>query len=96
MYAFSAVKDGNTTTTMKMKGITLNHTTMKRLNMDLLKKKVKKFIRTGVQEETDIVEERIQRQTDRTVVTAPLRKKYRVVYDKRRILRDGSTLPFGY
>ena len=96
MYAFKSVKDGRPNITMKMKGITLNHTTMKRWNMSMLKKKVKKFIRSGVQEETDIVEERIRRQADRTVVTAPIRKKYRVVYDKRRISRDGSTFPFGY
>lgn len=96
MYAFNAVKDGKSDITVKIKGITLNHTTMKRLNMKTMKKAVQQFIRTGDREEIELVENRIRRQQDRTVVTKPLRKKFRVVYDKRQILRDGSTLPFGY
>ena len=80
---------------MKMKGITLNSTTAKRLNFNTMRTAVKAFLRGNLQE-TEIVENRIQRRDDRTIVTAPLRKKFRVVYDKRQLIRGGFTLPFGY
>lgn len=90
------MKGGVRKTTMKMKGITLNNTTMKRMNIKMLEKAVKQFIETGERIEEHVVMNRIQRQPDRTIVTATQRKRFRVVYDKRRILADGTTLPFGY
>ena len=96
MYAFNAVKDGQSKITMKLKGITLNNTTMKQLNLKMLRGRVKQFIKDGTREEIEVVQNRIQRQKDRTIVTAPLRKKFRVVYDKRRVIAGGDTLPFGY
>lgn len=89
-------KDQKEKSCVKVRGITLNSTTGKRLNFSVLKELVLHYLNTGTRDNIDIVMDRIQREPDRTVVTKTLRKRYRVVYDKRRVLRNGSTLPYGY
>ena len=97
VYAYRMLtKDGEQKTCIKVRGITLNSTTSKTLNFDTLKELVLEFLETGNRSDVHVVMNRIQRQSDRTIVTKCMRKRYRVVYDKRRVLADGSTLPFGY
>ena len=81
---------------VKIRGFTLNSTSSKQLNFKSLKRLVALFLRNGCRERIDVAMHQIRRLPDRTVVTRTVRKSYRVVFDKCRVLRSGHTLPFGY
>ena len=81
---------------VKIRGFTLNSTTANELNFDNLKKVVLAFVESGKKEEISVFLSRIERCADRKVVTKNMKKIYRSVYDKRSVLSDGSTLPYGY
>lgn len=81
---------------VKIRGFTINATAANVLNYKTLRNLVKTLIRTGVQDKLNVVIRKILKTPDREVTTAIVRKTYRCVYDKRRLLRDGTTLPFGY
>ena len=59
--------------------------------------KIKKIVTTSEQLTENVEQNLITRdKTNWTVHTKTCRKKYRLVYDKRVILDDLSTIPFGY
>ena len=97
-YSFKVwgTKDKRIHTVVKVKGVPLNFTSVKHVNFNIMKRKVQAFVRTGAQEETSVVSWRIRRLPDHRVVTRAERKKYRVVYDKRVVKRDYTTVPYGY
>ena len=53
------------------------------------------FIRDGESSKTIVTQPQILRNKDRDVYTADVPKKYGVNYDKRWVLPDGTTLPYG-
>ena len=77
----------------KVKGFALNVTASKIIDFD----KIKKIVTTN-EEITETVEQNLitRDKSNWTVHTKTCRKKYRLVYDKRVILDDLSTVPFGY
>ena len=82
---------------MRVKGITQTQECSERVNFDSVKDLVEGFL----QGSTGVVLEAPQRTTRRDkrsfqLKNATFQKKFRVVYDKRRLFPDGTTLPFGY
>ena len=95
-YGYKVMKrDGKTETVVKIRGFTLNYHAARQLNFDTLKKKVMAFARGEEDGATTIVQPTIARTSDRRVVTKDVAKKYGVVYDKRWVVFDLSTLPYG-
>jgi len=81
----------------KVRGITLSNTTSKRVNFKSLRRMVKQYVQLGKKEEINIVSTRIDRK-NRTnkIVTRPAVKRFRVVYDKRIVKRNFTTVPYGW
>ncbi len=79
-----------------MKGHPLDYTAMKHINTRTMKKMVKAFVESGQQEEVVVVSPRIRREGHHRIVTKLIRKIYRVVYDKRVVRKDFTTVPYGY
>jgi G:T-mismatch repair DNA endonuclease (very short patch repair protein) len=88
----------------KVKGFTLNSKNAAAVNFHSMKSMVMKVgnIKNNiVVEDNDddtitVSQDRISRTKDHHVVTRPENKTWRVVYDKRQIQPDLSTLPWGY
>ena len=83
-------------TVIKLRGFTLNSITARELNFVNMRRLIKKYIATRDCDQVFVVFNRIERLRDRTVITKASMKTYRVVYEKRRLLSDGSSLPYGY
>jgi len=81
---------------IKVKGHPLDFTAMKHINAGTMKRMVKAFVKSHRQDEVVVVSPRIQRVDHHVLVTRLVRKTYRVVYDKRVVCDDYSTLPYGY
>ncbi|XP_061170591.1 uncharacterized protein LOC133179932 [Saccostrea echinata] len=77
---------------LKVKGLTLNFRASNIVSPETLEKMLKK----EMDEVTVSYPYKIQRTRDHQVKTVPLDKKYRIVYDKRQILKDYNTIPYGY
>jgi len=81
----------------KVRGITLSNTTSRRINFQSLRRMVKKYVERGETDQINIISNRIDRkQKTNRVVTRPAVKKFRIVYDKRIIRRDFTTVPYGW
>jgi hypothetical protein len=87
--------DGKEKTHVKIRGFTINSETAKQLNFKNLKRLVHDYVQEHTRNTIDVSMSRIMRTRDRDVVTKTMRKTYRVVYDKRFVLADFSTLPYG-
>ena len=94
-YAYRVKKgDGSTVEKIKIRGFTVNHATAAHLNFGALKEKVVAFV-DGVEDYALVEQPRIGRTEAREVVTREGIKKHRVVYNKRWVLQDFTTRPFG-
>jgi len=88
---------GKTYCTAKVRGFTLNHTTSKRLNFKRIQKMVKAFVESGgTSEVVSLIFTQIRRLQGGVITTKDVKKDYRIVYDKRCVLPDGTTIPYGY
>lgn len=76
----------------KVKGLTLNHRASQIVTMKALEKMI--FKELG--EVTVTYPHKIQRTKRHELLTKRFTKKYQMVYDKRQIIDDFKTLPFGY
>ncbi len=81
---------------MKVKGFCITHNILAAINFDNLREKVFAFVQEQDRQETVVHIQRIERTAERNIVTVTRKKVYRVTYDKRVILEDFSTLPYGY
>ena len=90
----------------KVRGITLNHDVVRKVNFDAMREMVKQIDaadgrayddETGEEAIVPVVyPHRIQRDGPGKVYTKAVTKKYRLVYDKRVIQPDKTTLPYGF
>ncbi len=81
---------------IKIRGFTLSYASARKLNFKTLRRLVRKYVRFGLREKVPVVQPQIVRtQKIGEVVTKDQSKDYGVTYDKRWILEDFSTLPFG-
>lgn len=96
-YKVAGTSDGKKHTNIKVKGITLSNTTEKRVNFTTIRNMVLKFVKELHKTELNIILSRIevQRKTHE-VLTKNVTKKFRIVYDKRIVFLDGTTIPYGW
>ncbi len=95
-YAYKVRKmDGSTATKIKIRGFTLNYEAASKLNLKNLRNKVFDFVNFRRIHTTTIVQPQIGRSYTREVITRDISKRYSVVYSKRWVLADFSTVPFG-
>lgn len=80
----------------KIRGFTLDSTASKRLNFKSLKNDVLQFVQQNDPEEKTLIFPQIVRTVDRKVLSKMSKKKYRVVYDKRVVRKDATTVPYGW
>ncbi|XP_072572595.1 uncharacterized protein [Paramormyrops kingsleyae] len=88
----------NGKTQLKCKGITLNYEACQKVNLDSMIGLIENYI-GGCRNDPPIMTHYNKIERDMKsfrLFNRPLDKKVRVVYDKRRLLTSGETLPFGY
>ena len=95
-YKVFSTKDQKIHQVIKVKGHPLDYTAMKHINARNMEIMVKAFVKSGQQEQVVVVMPKIARVGHHITVTRLVRKVYRVVYDKRVVLPDYSTVPYGY
>ncbi|CAG5896577.1 unnamed protein product [Menidia menidia] len=82
---------------MRVKGITQTHESSQRVNFDSVKELVENYLQGSRGDVLSAPQRTIRRDKKGfQLQNATFQKKFRVVYDKRRLFADGSTLPFGY
>lgn len=95
-YKVWSTKEKKEKVSMKVKGFRITQDISAELNFETLRQKVHAFVKDQDRQETIIRIQRIERNAERQVVTVIRKKVYRVTYDKRVILPDFSTLPYGF
>ena len=82
----------------KVQGITLNHTTLQKINPDVIRSLV--YLHTECDAEAKVtinIPFKITRdKKEKNIVTKKMKKDYRIVYDKRVIRDNYKTLPYGF
>ncbi|KAM4525040.1 uncharacterized protein PAE49_001105 [Odontesthes bonariensis] len=82
---------------MRVKGITQTHECSEKVNFDSIRELVEGYLGDSRDGVIETPQRTIRRDKKRFLLkNATFLKKFRVVYDKRRLLPDGTTLPFGY
>jgi len=87
--------NGKEVEVVKSKGIPLKGAAESKIHLSIMKDKVEKFVSVGLREQICIPLVIINKRRHH-VYTKKTEKKFRVTYDKRRILPDYNTVPFGY
>lgn len=82
-------------TEIKIRGLTLNSTSSKKLNFDTLKDVLFAWF-DNQPKNIDIVSSKIVRKPNRDVVTQNVKKSYSFVYDKCIVKPDYTCVPYGY
>jgi len=83
-------------TALKIRGFRMNNRAADLLKLEVVKNMVFDFVKNCTVSTIDIPYSQITRDKDRNVLTKPVNMKYRVVYDKRIVLSDFTTIPYGY
>ena len=82
---------------MKVKGITQTRECSELINFDSTKELVEGYLEGSKERFLETPQQTIKRDKNGFLLkNATFKKKFRVVYDKRRVFPDGTTLPFGY
>ena len=81
----------------KMKGVTINSEVDKRVTFGKMKNMITEVLEDVADRTTmNLPQFVINRDRDHHVFSRTINKRFRFTFNKRRILMDGSTLPFGY
>jgi len=83
-------------TALKIRGFRMTNRAANLLKFEIVKNMVHDFVKNYAVSTLEIPYSQITRDKDRNVLTKPITKKYRVVYDKRVVLSDFTTIPYGY
>jgi len=83
-------------TVLKIRGLSLTSHALKVMNYEELRRLVKTFVKFKLQDLVKLQFKQICRQEDHLITTKTAEKTYKTVYDKRRVLSDFTTLPYGY
>ncbi|XP_035995617.1 DNA polymerase-like [Fundulus heteroclitus] len=82
---------------MRCKGITQTQECSERVNFDSVKELVEGYLQGSTGGVLEAPQHTIRRdKRNFQLKNATFQKKFRLVYDKRRLFPDGTTLPFGY
>jgi hypothetical protein len=82
----------------KVQGITLNCSAQQKVNFDVIRSLVYLHAKCNVTGKVtvDIPLKITRNAKDKNIETKRIKKDYRIVYDKRLIIDDYKTLPYGY
>ena len=82
----------------KIRGITLDYTANKKLNLNVMRRLVHLHVNchTEAKVTVDIPFKIIRDKKEKNIVTKRMKKDYRIVYNKRVITENYGTLPYGY
>ena len=84
-------------TVLRAKGITQTQECCDRINFDSVKELVEGYLERSEEGVIDTPHQQVVRDKRGFLLrNSSFQKKFRVVYDKRRLFPDGTTLPFGY
>ncbi len=93
-YAYNTVEGKSET---KVRGITLNHTTRQKINPNVIRALVYLHTENTEAKVTINIPFKITRdKKEKNIVTKKMKKDYRIVYDKRVIVDNFRTLPYGF
>ncbi|MCP4119726.1 MAG: hypothetical protein GY737_30855, partial [Desulfobacteraceae bacterium] len=95
-YGFIVVTPNGEERCLKVKGMRLNLRASEVVNYDTVKKSVLSYVKDGFSDSLQVKHNQILRTSDYRLVTAAAVKKYNVVYNKRILLGDFTTRPFGW
>ena len=96
-YAYKILRpDGSTKTVCKVKGITLNYTSSKIVNFDLIKEMVLEGKKQDVIVHTEKKIKTKRKMDGPFVVSQPEDKRYNITFLKRKRLQNNDSLPFGF
>jgi len=96
-YKICSSKRKKPTYVIKVRGITLSQSTCKRINFKTMRKFVMDYVKKDKQNEIHVVSNKIDRKRKlHQIVTRPATKKFRIVYDKRIVRDDFTTIPYGW
>lgn len=80
-----------------MKGMTQTRECCERVNFDSIRGLVENYLDGMKESVIETPQHNIRRDKKGFLLkNSSFQKKFRVVYDKRRLFPDGTTLPFGY
>jgi hypothetical protein len=92
--------DGTEDAVVKSRGFTMTNETIKKLNVDLMRRQVMMFVNEGRIEREDIEVPQFKRRKQFEVGTYTAHKTHRMVFDKRVVFSKSDnfylTTPFGY
>lgn len=83
-------------TVTKVKGFSLNFSNAAHINFEKMREQVHSFVKSREFKEVTIYQPQIKRTKKHQVVTETLRKVQKLVYCKRVVQNDYSSLPYGY
>ena len=88
----------NGKTVTKIRGITLNHATLKKINPYVMRALVHLYVDCHIQGKVSaVIPHKITRdKKEKNIVTKKMIKDYRVVYNKRVVKENYETVPYGY
>jgi len=95
-YKIAGTDNGKDQCEIKVRGITLSKVTSKRVNFKSLRRLVKHLVKKNKKEEVVIVTNRIERAKRGKIITKTTSKTFRVVYDKRILRKNYTTVPYGW
>jgi len=95
-YRVHSTRDGRDHINIKVKGFSLTSSISRTINMACLKNLVFRFVNDNFVDTIPVIFKQIDRTRNHDVVTKNASKRYRVVYDKRIIRKDFTTVPYGY
>lgn len=95
-YRFWSAKSQKECVVVKVKGFRIDHQTSAIVNFENMRRMVEMYVKNGCQEETEVLIPRIERNKDCQLRTIYRKKRYRIVYDKRILLDNYSSVPYGF
>jgi hypothetical protein len=96
-YKVLGAKDGKESTALKVKGLNLNYQACRTVNYETLKEMVLGYSQWGDQNPSHLVKfDQIRKREGGRVFTVPAEKTWRPVMDKRVVLPELTSRPFGF
>ena len=81
---------------LKVKGLSLNFETSLIINFDSMKSLIDKYIIHSTSEQLNVPQNKFVTNKFDEIHTVTIDKQFKLVYDKRMLRKDYTTLPFGY
>ena len=94
-YAYQTNDDKRVT---KVRGITMNYATTKKLNLEVMRSVIHLYVNCGIQAKVTVDNPfKITRdKKNKKIITKRTKKDYRIVYNKRVVKENYGTVPYGY